>query len=216
MAFDNEKSVTFVAKLKQHFEAHNHLIMWSFRQRIGQGEPHDFVRISKHLDFMIIYPEYVEKFIEIGVPLQKLVVKLEFLGGDRKSFYEKPILTYNDICVLLSNDTLKCVKHWDADRQTVQLKCDKEFQLNNVEFPNGRSIANEMRAIVRRGLAGALAHLNYDDYHGNCGIDADTFDDFNRIEGITLNFLQQNHVKFPLLTTMYEASIIAAHEIDNE
>lgn len=186
--------------------------------RIGQGEPHDFVRISKHLDFMIIYPEYLERFIEIGVPHTKLVVRLEFLGGDCDSFYEKLILTYNDICALISNGTSRCNKHWNADRQTVRVKCEGEFgdRLNNIEFPNSRTIANEMRDIVRRGLAGTLVHLNNDDYLGNCGVDDDVFDDFPSVGGDNFTSPQRNNVKFPLLSTIYETIIITQNEIVQE
>jgi len=75
-------------------------------------------------------------------------------------------------------------------------------------------VANQMRFMVRRNLAGTVAvTIDRDDFSGNCPLESDTFEDFLTDEGVSLDFPERNETTFPLLRTINEAITVSLDEL---
>lgn len=220
--FANERFVKYAAVLKEKFHSHNLSLTAMFiKTKMGSAQPHDLLALSKHFDFMHISPNYIEGLIRLGVPPFKIVMKMEFMGRGRIAPDTVHItLGYNEVCEILSKDkTSSWIVNYDHEVKANIAKRDNGIgkQMDVIIFPSSRSIANEMRYVIRRELAGALAYnLNMDDHLGKCKLDNDTFDDFHTIEGVKLNIPMRCNTTLPLVKTINDAIEVAVDEVIQE
>lgn len=206
--------------MKDTFKFHKFSVSATFRDTLEVGNLQDFVGMSNHLDFLSVVSNRVDDFIQMGVPVSKIVSRLEFSG--RAHILPEPDrrnMAYYEICDLLSNQTAKWVKYWDAESQMAIAKCKNgsAHGMSVIVFVNGRKVANEVRKMMRLGLAGVMAYaLNFDDNLGKCGFDEDTFSDFKHIKNAELHIPKHRQTNFPLLTTIDDAITVAKDEMEQE
>lgn len=209
--FANERFAKYAAALRDKFQSQNLSLTTMFiKTKFGPSQPHDLLALSKYFDFILISPNYIEGLIRLGVPSSKIVMKMEFMGrGQIHPDSKRKTLGYNEVCKVLSDDgASKWVKHYDHEVKAKIAKRDNGpgKQMDIIIFPSSRTIANEMRYVVRRDLAGALAYtLNVDDYLGKCGMDDDTFQDFQTMINDKENIPSKHNTTFPLLRTINDA-----------
>lgn len=166
--------------------------------------------MSKYFDFMHIHSNYTETLLKLGVSPSKIVIAIEFMVRRSLSYYE--------ICDLLSNETAKWIKSWDSSiGSAITSHETANGQWKSFIIPSSRSIAKQIRDVVRQDLAGAMAYtIDSDDSIGKCKTDDDTFNDFNPEKNIVLNIPERNDKSFPLLKTINDAFIVAIDEINQE
>lgn len=191
------------------------------KTKMGPAQPHDLLALSKYFDFMHIPSKYIEGLIRMGVPPSKIIMKIDFMGrGAIQPNTVHKTMGYNEVCAALSKDrTSKWEKYYDDEIKANIAKRDNGIgkQMDVIVFPSSRKIANDMRYIVRRELAGALAYtLNIDDYLGKCGLDDDTFEDFQTMTGVTLHIPMRYNTTFPLVKTINDAIQVAIDELIQE
>lgn len=69
-----------------------------------------------------------------------------------------------------------------------------------------------MKLVVERNLAGALAFtIDMDDFKGQCGIDADSFDDFGLDDDAIATIFERMGTTFPMLRTIDQALSLAVN-----
>lgn len=213
--------MTYAAELKNSFQAHNLSVTTTFsRTKLAPSTPHDFLSISKHMDYVVVHSRYMENLIQMGVPPSKIIVQIEFIGrGIIAPDPTHQTIGYYEICELLSTDPIKWTKYWDSEVEAGIARRDNGFadKMDIIVYPNSRKMAKATRNIIRRKLAGVVAFtLNSDDYLGKCGIDKDTYDDFRPVNGVTLNIPKTNATSFPLLRTINDSMAVAIDEIKQE
>lgn len=180
----------------------------------------------------------IDYLIKLGAPPSKLVMGLPFYGrtfitqlnGDFddvsndvgfQGVYtrENGFMGYNEICVQLSDRTSGWKKSYDTERnQAIAKFKDEETGETRVAiFDSSRSIANKMKYAMSHNLAGAMIwSVDTDDFHGDCDIDSDTFDDFKDQPGITLSKPKRYNANYPLLRTVNEGIVLSLDEIAQE
>lgn len=258
---DKENILNLLKELKKTFE-HRNLILTAtliaenkkFTQTI------DVNAWSKYLDFLHFMPKYnyietwpgsyrvqdvmkirsldnlkesIDSMINLGVPAEKIVIGIQFIGLSFHSILDLPptyasfrrSMSFSDVCRLLTttDQKTKWEKFYD-DEYGVTIAKDETKSwrgiLNNfpfirprdvIVFESGRSIANKIKFALSRKLAGAMAFpIDMDDYRGNCGLDEDAFIDYNL--GGTLNIPNHHNITQPLLKTISFAFGIALFE----
>lgn len=220
--FNRKQYVSLIAEMKKAFKYFKLSVSSTFRQTTEAGNLllQDFVSMSKHLDFMAVDSNHVDNFIKMGVPASKIVTRVSFVGSARiLPDPDHKCMSYFEICDLISKQPSKWVKYWDSENQIAVAKCKNGFGQNPniIVFVNGRNVANEMRKMVRLGLAGVMAYaVNFDDCLGKCGFDEDAFNDFKPIKGVKLHIPKWNQTNFPLLYTIDVAITVAMDEMEQE
>lgn len=155
----------------------------------------------------------IDRLIRSGVPSLKLILGVHFGGPElltnlnavNQASKVNEILGYNSICELLStNEKSKWEKLYYSDADLAILKNNKENRV--IVFESSRSIANKMKVIVEKKMAGVIiTSITADDYLGKCDVDQDTFDDFKIKEETSKKVNWQNEKTFPLLRTINKA-----------
>lgn len=230
--------------MNEEFQKHNLMLTASFNgEKETLAQDHHYVKMSEYLNFMhftLLYatengqPDQVTnqygisnfKFlittlIGLGVPSKKIVVGLKFGGLDNNVVTGALTdLGYDQMCNEMSNDEAKrWHKHFDDNEGLAIAKQLDEvipFYHRIFIFENTRSIANRMRLVVEMDLGGAMAVvINSDDFNGKCGMDLDTYEDFN-MEDKLMNFQLQSDSKFPLLQTINDAIAVASDKMFQE
>lgn len=190
--------------------------------------------IAEHLDLIILLPEYVVdgfkgengeevlKAMDItaevekinllkmkGIPLEKLIFGLHFVGASTESGTIKPIF-YRSICSLSS----RYERNFDKKTSVATMT----FKGKMILYLNSRSIANRVRFATKQGLAGALADkIEADDNDGKCKSDEGTFDDFKPVaDCVEIQKPERDSYKYPLLRSINQAISVALDELDQE
>ncbi|XP_063700712.1 probable chitinase 2 [Culicoides brevitarsis] len=187
----------------------------------------------------VLSVEYtIEYLMQLGAPASKIVVGLPFYGrtfiselegrlGDSadsvgfKGPYtnENGFMGYNEICSALENSTFNWTKEWhdDSSEMVARYLDPVTGKGHAVTYDTTRSIANKIRFVVRKDLAGAMSwSIDTDDFKGICPEETDTYVDFGHYPGVKLNFPTDKKGRFKLLKTINEAFIIANNEWQQE
>lgn len=149
------------------------------------------------------------------------VISINFGGAVSVALSKKNLSTakvvgfigYNSICgeYKLSDWKRSYDNETDLSELLMDNKADRQVYL--VLYGASRTVANYVRFMVKRKLAGVWAFtIDKDDFKGQCKIDNDTFDDFNDVDGVIFNIPQRNETKFPLLRTINESIFVALDE----
>lgn len=242
-------------ELKRSFE-HRNLVLTAtlivenkkFTQAI------DVNTMSKYLDFLHYMPKYnyvetwpgsyrvqdimkirnienmqesVDSMISLGVPAEKIVIGIQFIGlsfhsvldlSPNLATFRRP-MQFNEVCRLLTStdQKTKWEKFYDDEfGMTIAKDESKSWRgilrpRDIIVYESGRSIANKIKFALHRKLAGAMAFtIDMDDYRGNCGLDEDAFSDYNL--GGTLNIPNHHNITQPLLKTISFAFGVALFE----
>lgn len=241
----DESFVLLLKDMHKEFQKHNLMLTASFSaEKEILAQDHYYVKMSEYLNFMHFtllfasekglpnqvinqlgisaFKFLITTLIGLGVPSKKIIVGLKFGGLENNvvSRYALTDLGYDQICNELSNDEAKrWYKHFDDNEGlAIAKQMDEEIPFFHriFIFENTRSIANRMRLVVEMDLGGAMAVLiNSDDFNGICGMDKDTYEDFNMTENL-MNFQLQNDSKFPLLQTINDAIAVASDKMFQE
>lgn len=230
---DFDKIVLIAKSLNENLQRSNlFLTSWiTFQRKID--EKYNYTALSEHVNFMyftqVLYDSKSEminlrnitnlenrinSLIELGIPSTKILMDLSLLGFQFRSndtfnkHYDH--LTFNEICQLSLKDGA-WEKHFDNSSGLTILKAKNENdEINEIIYESTRSIANRVQLAMNLNLAGLIVFpSNVDDFDGKCGIDEDTFDDFEPNAIVTLDVLNR---KFPILRTIHEAIILSVDE----
>jgi len=180
----------------------------------------------------------IEYLMQLGAPASKIVLGLPFYGrtfvselegklgdsADNEGFSgpltnEKGFMGYNEICVALQNTTNSWMTEWheDSSEMVARYKNSLTNKGHTVTYDTTRSIANKMKFIVRKGLAGAMCwSIDTDDFKGDCPEELDTYTDFGQYPGVKLKIPDPTKGRFKLLTTINDALIVADDEWNQE
>lgn len=179
----------------------------------------------------------IDYLMQLGCPASKLVVGLPFYGrtfkthldgnfGDESddSGFQGPFtredgfLGYNEICPLLSNKTSGWTKSWDEKTsQAFARYRDEDGVTKVVTYDSTRSIANKVRFVVKKNLAGAMVwSVDTDDFLGECEPETDTFAEYGNDKGVKLQIPRRINTNYPLLRTINEGIVLATEEIDQQ
>lgn len=187
----------------------------------------------------ILNVEYtIDYLIKLGAPPTKIVMGLPFYGrtfvtkldgnfGDASNDVgfqgpftrENGFMGYNEICALLSDRKSGWKRSYDPEtsQAIATFKNEDTGETRVAVFDSSRSIAHKMKFAMGRNLGGAMVwSIDTDDFHGDCDIDDDTFNDFKPLPGVTLNIPKRYNANYPLLRTINEATVIALDEIAQE
>lgn len=168
----------------------------------------------------------INRLINSGVHADKIILALEFMGLYFNSILDLSVkhatfrktMGYNEVCNLFADDPeTKWDKFFDdATNMNVAKHESKSWhgivrRMKVLVFENSRSIANKARIISHLQLAGAMAFpINMDDHEGNCGLEDDTFNDFNSFG--TLDSRNTQNLTQPLLKTINYVLHVAPFE----
>lgn len=181
----------------------------------------------------------VDYLIKLGAPPEKIVLGLPLYGrtfitnnndgnfDDPSNDYgfqgnftrENGFMGYNEVCLLLSNPQSGWKRSWDAgtNEGVARWKNAATGETRVVVYDSTRSMANKVRFAVKRKLGGSMVwSVDTDDFHGDCDIDEDTYNDFKPAAGINLDFPKRYNANYPLLRTINEATVIALDEMAQE
>uniref|UniRef100_A0A336LTH1 Nucleoside diphosphate kinase n=1 Tax=Culicoides sonorensis TaxID=179676 RepID=A0A336LTH1_CULSO len=173
-----------------------------------------------------------------GAPPSKIVVGLPFYGrtfvselegklgdsADSQGFKgpysnEHGFMGYNEICSSLQNSSYDWKTEWhDESSQMVARYTDPVTRKgHSVTYDTTRSIANKIKFITRKELAGAMCwSIDTDDFKGSCPEENDTYADFGQYPGVKLNIPTAPKGSFKLLKTINEAMQLASVEWQQE
>lgn len=184
----------------------------------------DYATIQKYVDFIQFTVEVthqnvssiaderlshlkdtVEHLIELEVPQTKIIIGIRKFCG------------FKIDVIWLANNCLHCRylrnSHelpWCTEIPVRIL----EIKSRCIEFESARSVANQIRFLMKRNVAGAMVYaLNFYDYFMWPQMSIDTFADFKPAAGIMLNIPKQNDDQYPFLRTINEAMLITYDEI---
>lgn len=165
----------------------------------------------------------------MGLPFygRTFVTKLDGNFGDESTDIgfqgdftrENGFMGYNEVCLLLSNQTSGWQKGWNSEmsQATARRKVEGTDETRVVVFDSSRSIANKIKFAMSRNLGGAMIwSVDTDDFHGDCDIDDDTFADFKPMAGVSLSIPKRYNANYPLLRTVNEAIVVSQSEIAQE
>lgn len=138
-------------------------------------------------------------------------------NGNITTAKTQTIIGYNAICDILSSAESSLWRK-SYDNVTKLSIVERIFEANNethiILYGRSRTIANYMKLVVERNLAGALAFtIDMDDFNGQCGIDEDTFDDFGLNDDAIAMIFERIGTTLPLLKTMNEALTLTVENI---
>lgn len=197
--------------LKDSFKSHNLLLTSTFI-KMKTLESDGLLKLSKFFDFIHVHQMQAETLVKLNVSPSKIITTVEFMVERTLCYYE--------ICNLLlsNNGSSKWEKKWDSNIGASVADHETATGLKKSHtIPSSRSVANQIRNAIRWGLAGAMAYtIDSDDTLGKCGIDEDTFDDFNPAKNIAFNIPNRNNTSFPLLRTINDAIFVAIDELQEE
>lgn len=155
--------------------------------------------------------EKIQKLIVSSVSREKIIMGLHFTGPgfimtssgkDEDATFHKAY-GYREIC----ESQFLFPLEWQGP-----IHKDGETSLS-VVVDRSRSIANKVRFAVKYSLAGvAPIYISFDDFHGLCGVDEDTFDDFKSNNQNNVPSRMNN--TFPLLYTVNKAIKLTWDEME--
>lgn len=227
-----------IKSLSENFRRSNLSLTSTFVYIEGETDAYDYATFSKYIDYISFARMYFEskyetvKYLNIfnvkqrlnnlilrGVPSTKILIDVTFMGYNfgKTTFNEfGNLLRYNEICKLTSGqEEWKWQKTYDSDWSLTYLKNhDQNENIDEIVYENQRSLANRARIAVKLNLAGVLtSSVNMDDFHGECGYEKDTYDDFNVEHNQTLYIPKHSDTTFPLLQTISDALYISQCKI---
>ena len=177
-------------------------------------------RIDNALDLLDTWyvQNNVEKLLESGVPADKIVIGIHFVGpaftiAPRAKSEFRGVHKYGSVCKAQSTQPDQWEKLTPISRLSILKKRSHNL---TIVMESSRSIANKVRFAMKSGLAGiAPIHIASDDYEGKCRVDDDTFDDYSDVtEDIV--FLERKEIDFPLIRTINEAIDVTLDEMAQE
>lgn len=225
---------SFIAKMESFPEIFNIVKLSEFFDYVHLIPKYDYVetwpgsnRVENVLkERGISNIEYsLNRLISSGVTSTKIILGLEFIGLYFNSILDlslkhatfRKTMGFNEVCDLLSDDPeTRWDKFFDDTTNMNIAKHESKpfFMIRRIKvliFENSRSIANKVKIILNRQLGGAMAFpINMDDHDGNCGIENDTFDDFNTLG--TFDSRNTQNATQPLLKTINYVLRIAPFE----
>lgn len=180
----------------------------------------------------------VDYLIKLGASPSKIVIGIPFYGRtfitSHEGNFDDPsndvgfqgvytrengFMGYNEICKLLTDKTSGWTNSWNTEKNqaVARYKNEETGETRVVVYDSTRSVANKMRYVIQRGLAGAMVwSIDTDDFLGECSTDIDTFADFKPGAGVTLTIPKRLNENYPLLRTVNEGIVIALAEIGLE
>lgn len=211
--------------MRETFELYNLSFTVSFTGKMDAlVNALDYATIQKYVDFIqfTVEPTYhnsstaderlsllritTEHLIELNVPRMKIIIGIRKFCG-----FEKEI-------VMLANTRFNCRfrTNWQELPWCIEIPTKiLEIKRRCIEFESARSVANQVRFLMKRNIAGIMVYaLNFYDYFIYPQMAFDTFADFKSVTGVTLDIPRQNNDQYPLLNTIKEAMLITHKEID--
>lgn len=169
----------------------------------------------------------IDSLINLGLPAEKIVIGIQFIGLSFHSILDLPPnmatfrrpMPFNEVCRLLTSTDQKIKwKTFYDDEFGLTIAKDESKSWRGflrprdvIVYESSRAIANKIKFVLNRKLAGAGAFgIDMDDYRGNCGLDEDAFVDYN-LSG-TLNIPNHHNITQPLLKTISFAFSVALFE----
>lgn len=188
--------------------------------KVGFAAPLDGagqINVKKRVDFFTVE----------GVEAAKMVIGIPFYGrmfvsqneGDIGMFSEwsfagpfykeTGFLGYNELCHMQKDQKFE-TKFYERASQAVS-KFVKDGQTHVVTYDTPRSVANKMKFVVDKKLAGVwIWFVSGDDLHGECDPDATAFADYPPDQAPTQSSMPRD---FPLLRTINNALEILQPDI---
>ncbi|XP_055315783.1 probable chitinase 2 isoform X3 [Sitodiplosis mosellana] len=204
----------------------------------GAWDKHISANAPLHGQGILNVEHTIDYLIKLGATPTKIVMGLPFYGrtfitklngtfGDASNDdgfpgpYTKQngFMGYNEICVLLSDRTSGWTRSYNTElsQAVATHKAEETGETRVAVYDSSRSIAHKVKFAMSRNLAGSMVwSIDTDDFHGDCDIDTDTFDDFKPMPGVNLNFPSRHNANYPLLRTINEATVVALDEIAQE
>ncbi|XP_037722456.1 probable chitinase 2 [Drosophila subpulchrella] len=199
----------------------------SWDQRVGYNAP-----LSAPADDPLSVKFSIDYLLKLGAPPEKLVMGLPFYGRTFKTVAggnlndpsdgvgfkgpytrEDGFLGYNEICHTVSNQTSGWTREWDPQTSQVLAKSERNVftqEINVVTYDSSRSIANKVLFAMSKRLAGVMVwSVDTDDFLGNCKLDEDTYEDFQKVTTAP----RRSSQNYPLLRTINEATMLAVEEL---
>lgn len=183
----------------------------------------DYATIQKYVDFiqftveptnrnsstaderLLLLENTTEHLIQLNVPQVKMIIGIRKLCG-----FEKQV-------VMLANTAFHCRhrKEWQEVPLCTEIPAKiLEIKSHCIEFESARSVANQVRFLMKRDVAGIMVYaLNSYDYFMYPQMAIDTFADFKSATGATLDISRHYNDHYPLLNTINEAMLITHMEI---
>lgn len=203
----------------------------SWDKRVSANAPlrsKDFLNVEFTINYLIKLGASPSKIV-MGLPFygRTFITNLEGNYGDSSNDIgfqgpftrENGFLGYNELCLMLSNKSLGWISQWDGPtaQNIARHKTDDNGKTNVVVYDSTRSIANKVRFLVKKELAGAMVwSVDTDDFLGDCNTDTDTYADFNVSPGVKLSIPKRINSNYPLLQTINEAVLVTYDEIKQE
>lgn len=233
-----DQIIEIVKQLKRTFERSHHLLMLTiYLPTKFVARPQQLSILSRYVDYISVVPkpiiaknfkgalfdinissiqEKIGKFVDSGVAQDKTLMFLSTYGillqkGDAEVLED--FVAYNEICLMIAEGGWR---EWNGRGMT--------FFHNNatqmtILLVSTRTIANQVRFAMQKGLIGFYVNnvLN-DDFTRNCGVDADTFDDFHSQGDHPFydKIPTQKDTTFPILRTISTAMKVTLDEIEKE
>eukprot|EP00099_Drosophila_melanogaster_P005661 NP_001246550.1 chitinase 2, isoform B [Drosophila melanogaster] len=199
----------------------------SWDRRVGYNAP-----LTAPADDPLSVKFSIDYLLKLGAPPEKLVMGLPFYGRTFKTLAsgflndvsegvgfkgpytrEDGFLGYNEICQTLSNQTSGWTREWDPQTSQVLAKSERNVftqEINVVTYDSSRSIANKVLFAMSKRLAGVMVwSVDTDDFLGNCKLDEDTYEDFQKVTAAP----KRSSQNYPLLRTINEATMLAVDEL---
>lgn len=219
---EQQNFLILVEEFKQAFDAHNLSFTVSFSGKKDQlVNALDYAAIQKHVDFIqfTVEPTHrnissiavaerlsllnytIENLIELGVPQMKIIIGIKKYCGFERDITILARHNYDcrDVDLSRTRNTYKASECIRIQEKILQIK------QQCIEFESARSIANQVRFLMKRNIAGFMVFaINYYDYFIWQQLATDTFKDFKSNTDIQLNIPERNDDQYPLLKTIYE------------
>lgn len=163
------------------------------------------IEIAKQFSYL---NNVIDGFIESGVSPMKTIIGIRKFCG-----YEREIAALVHTFTFVARCRFR--RNWHKVLDCVQIpEKISEIRSRCIEFESARSIANQIRLLMKHNIAGVNVYaLNCYDYSMGPQMAMDTFADFKTIDGITLNIPEQSDDQYPLVKTINEAMLITQSEI---
>lgn len=150
----------------------------------------------------------INSLVKSGVSPMKTIIGIRKFCG-----YEREIAALVHKFTFVARYQLSTDWHKVLDCVQIPKKIS-EIRSRCIEFESARSVANQIRLLMKRNIAGVNVYaLNSYDYFIGPHMTMDTFADFKAIDGITLKIPEQSDDQYPLVKTINEAMLITQSEI---